>query len=211
MKSLASDDWRQHPIHRRSLKIGFALPVLIHAGPLEETESGVMISRDGLVVRQFNRQRKQSVGFARELPSHVIDAQLGYHRLVGVEAGLSKVSEPHVQRSGFLKQISLNKGLPAAPIRVGAAADLDILRVVIQLQDTAIRDGLTPLTLCEYERLSLSRKRASPFSPRLSQGKLNCEKDSLADTIAVRVKIDDGRGKVVEAQAGSISDRQSLD
>src|SRR5436190_24281475 len=193
MKSLASDDWRQHPIHRRSLKIGFALPVLKHAGPLEETESGVMISRNGLVVRQFNRQRKQSVGFARELPGQVIDAQLGYYRLVGVEAGPSKVSEPHVQRPGFLNQITLNGGLPAASVRVGAAADLDVPGGVIQLQDAAIRDGLPPLTLCEHERLPLSRKPVRPFPPQLCQRKLDREKDPLADAIAVGVKIDDGR------------------
>src|SRR5436309_5781242 len=162
MKSLATDDWFQHPIHGGSLKIGIALPVLMHAGPVEETKSGVVIARDVLVIRQLDRQWKQSVGFARELPGHIIDAQLGNHWLVRVEAGLSKISEPHVQRPGFLNQISLDSGLPAAPICVGPAADLDILRVVIQLQNAAVGDGPSPLAPCEEERLPLSRNRVRP-------------------------------------------------
>src|SRR2546425_13304980 len=156
MKSLATDDWFQHPIHNGSLKIGLALSVLIHTCPFEETERGVVIPRDVLVVCQFNRQWKQSVGFARELPSHIIDAQLGNHRFVGVEVGLSKVSEPQVQRPGFLNQISLSCGLQAAPICVGTAAELDIFRIVIQLQATTIRNCLSPSALCENEHLPLS-------------------------------------------------------
>ena len=64
---------------------------------------------------------------------------------------------------------------------------------------------------CEDECLPLSRKRVGPFPPRLSQGKLDREKDFLAAAIAIGVEFDDRRGKVIEAQARSISDRQTLD
>src|SRR5436309_12351311 len=179
MKSLATDDWFQHPIHGGSLKIGIALPVLMHAGPVEETKSGVVIARDVLVIRQLDRQWKQSVGFARELPGHIIDAQLGNRRLVRVEVGQSKISEPQVHRPGFLNQISLDSGLPAAPICVGTAAVLAVLRVVIQFEDAAVCDGPLPLAPCEEERLPFSRKRVRPFPPYLTQGELNRKKHPL--------------------------------